>query len=378
MLLVAATAANFAVAQNAKVTTASNYLRQGDLMKAKSAIDAAAVHVKTQGKPKTELYKGKVYYAIAMDTTAKTAAARPGALETAKNSFLYAKKNDDGRVDMAEVTKYLLNFVYPAYYNRARNAYSSKDFIVASESFAACGEIKMAYQDKNGNPVLDTAAWYYAGSAALAAKEYDKSIEYLNKIAQTDFEDGAVFARMASAHLAKNDTASAMAVMADGRSKFPDNQDLLIKEFNLYVEMGKNEDAIANINQALAQNPDNDAFVHIRGKLKESTGDLEGALADYKKALEINPENKDANYDLGAYYVNGSIEVVEKMNALPLSAEKEYQALKSELDGMYKSALPYLEKAYAVDPENEEVKTVLMQLYSKVGMLDKYQELKNK
>lgn len=372
MLLVAATATNFAVAQNAKVTTAGNYLRQGDLMKAKTAIDAASEHVKTKGKAKTEVYKGKVYYAIAMDTTASTAEARPGALETAKNSFIFAKKNDDGRINMGEVDKYLVFDIYNAYWNQAATTYKANDYALASESFKSCAEIKEVYGD------LDTAAWYYAGNAAMAGEDYPKAIEYLNKITDTDFEGGAVFSRLASAHLAQNDTASAMAAMTDGRSKFPDNQDLLIKEFNLYVEMGKTEEAIKNIDEAIEADPTNDNFIFVRGKLKESNGDFEGAVADYKKAIEVNPNSLDANHELGALYVNSSREIVEKMNALPLSAEKEYDALKSELDAMYKTALPYLERAYELDPENEEVKTVLMQLYSKVGMLDKYQELKDK
>lgn len=371
MLLAAATATNFAVAQNAKVTTAGNYLKQGDLMKAKTAIDAAAVHVKTQGKAKTEVYKGKVYFAIAMDTTAKTAEARPGALETAKNSFMYAKKNDDGRINMGEVNKYLMVDIYNAYWNQAAATYKSQDYAVAAESFKSCAEIKATFDQ------LDTAAWYYAGNAALAGEDYDKSIQYLNEISHTDFEGGAVFSRLANAHLAQNDTAAAMQAMTDGRRKFPENQDLLIKEFNLYVEMGKNEEAIKNIDEAIAADPTNDNFIFVRGKLKETTGDTEGAIADYKKAIEVNPESLDANHELGALYVNGSREIVEKMNALPLSAEKEYDALKAELDEMYKTALPYLERAYELDPENQEVKNVLMQLYSKVGMLDKYQELKN-
>jgi tetratricopeptide (TPR) repeat protein len=103
---------------------------------------------------------------------------------------------------------------------------------------------------------------------------------------------------------------------------------------------------------------------------------LAGAEADYKLALEIDPENLDANHDLGALYVNQSISIVEEMNNLPLSATKEYDKKKAELDAIYAKALPYLEKAYELDPSDTEVQNILMKLYLRTNDTEKYNKIK--
>jgi len=172
------------------------------------------------------------------------------------------------------------------------------------------------------------------------------------------------------------DTTQAFTTLAEGRQAYPENQELLITEFNLYVETGQNEKAIANIDKAIAANPNNASYVFVRGKLKETSGDLAGAEEDYKNALVIDPDNLDANHDLGALYVNQSISIVEEMNNLPLSATKEYDAKKAELDAIYAKALPYLEKAYELDPTDTEVQNILMKLYLRTNDTEKYNKIK--
>ena len=76
-----------AIAQGAKVTSAGNYLRQGDLGKAKTAIDAADIHAKTKGTPKMLVYKGKIYYRLALDTTPELDAVRKDAIFTSATAF---------------------------------------------------------------------------------------------------------------------------------------------------------------------------------------------------------------------------------------------------------------------------------------------------
>lgn len=53
-------------AQSNKVLDAYNYLKAGKLDKAKAAIDAAALYPDTKDDPKTWLYKGNVYLALAI------------------------------------------------------------------------------------------------------------------------------------------------------------------------------------------------------------------------------------------------------------------------------------------------------------------------
>jgi predicted Zn-dependent protease len=54
----------------------------------------------------------------------------------------------------------------------------------------------------------------------------------------------------------------------------------------------------------------------------------------------------------------------------------KYDALKEELYGLYRKAVPYLETSYANEPEDKLVQQTLMQLYGKLGETEKYNKLK--
>ena len=351
-------------AQNAKVTTASNHLKYSQLRKAKTAIDEASVHPKTQGKPKTLVYKGKIYYAIATDTTGKFDDLKNGAIFIAAESFEEAKKKADSRTDVAELNKYLNFFVYNSIYDQAVGYYNGKDYANASKYFGKCAEIRAADQQ------LDTIAYYYAANAAAAGEDHDASIAYYDKIKDSGYEEGGVYGKIANQYKAKGDTAKAIELIGQGRAKYPDNQSLLITEFNIYVEKGETEKAIGNIDKAIAANPEKAAYYYVRGKLKESLGDVKGAEEDYKSTLAIEADHLDANHDLGALYVNESIAVVEEMNALPMNETTKYEAKKKELDDIYAKALPYLKKAYELDPSDTEVQGILKKLYLRSKDMD--------
>jgi len=357
------------LAQNAKVTTASNHLKYNQLRKAKTAIDEASVHVKTQGKPKTLVYKGKIYYAIAVDTSGQFDDLKKDAIFISAESFEQAKKSADARTDVAEINRYLDVFVYNKMYDIGVGHYNNKEYLDASKYFGKCAEIKSSFQ------ILDTVAYFYAANSAAAGEDHDASIAYYDKIKDSGYEEGGIYGKIANQYKAKGDTIKAIEVIGQGRTKYPDNQSLLITEFNLYVEKGETEKAIGNIDKAIEANPTKAPYYYVRGKLKESLGDVKGAEEDYKKTLEIEPEHLDANHDLGALYVNESISVVDEMNALPYNETDKYEAKKKELDAIYAKALPYLKKAYELDPSDTEVQGILKKLYLRSKDMDSYNKL---
>jgi tetratricopeptide (TPR) repeat protein len=369
LMMVAISGAAFS--QGAKVQSAVNYLKQNDLKKAKLAIDAASVHPKTSSWPKTWVNKGKIYYAIAVDTTPQLNDIREGAIFVAEENFKKAKKSPDSRTDMNEVHKYLYILVYNEIYNKGVGYYRASDYDNASKHFAACAGIREVYDE------LDTASYYNAANAAAANNKPELAITYYDKIKASGYENGAVYSRIAGQYKALGDSAKAIEAITEGRTAFPENQALLISEFNIYVEMGETEKAISNIDKAIAANPDNAAYYYVRGKLKESmeVPDNAGAETDYKKAIEIDPEHLDANHDLGAMYVRESTVIVDAMNALPYSDTKGYDKKKLELDAVYLKALPYLRKAYELDPSDTEVQTILKQLYLRSKDMDNYNKI---
>ena len=193
-----------AFSQGAKVQSAVNYLKQNDLKKAKAAIDAASVHVKTSTWPKTWVNKGKIYYAIAIDTTPELASIRENAIFIAQENFKKAKKSPDSRTDMTEVHKYLYILIYNEIYNKGVGYYRASDYANASKYFASCADIREVYEE------LDTASFYNAANAAAANKQPELAITYYSKIKESGYENGAVYSRIAGQYKAMGDNDDGM------------------------------------------------------------------------------------------------------------------------------------------------------------------------
>jgi tetratricopeptide (TPR) repeat protein len=168
----------------------------------------------------------------------------------------------------------------------------------------------------------------------------------------------------------------ALSTLNEGILKYPEDNTLLVSSINIYLQLDRVDDALASLSAAIDQEPTNASYYYARGTLYDKNADIEKAIADYEKAIELKPDYFEAYYNIGAIYVNQSGEIQEKMNELPFSAQKEYDALKAERDEKYKMAIPPLEKALEIQPDDAVAGQTLMQLYGKVGNNDGYNELK--
>ena len=103
----------------------------------------------------------------------------------------------------------------------------------------------------------------------------------------------------------------------------------------------------------------------------------------YAKSLEIKPDYFDANYNLGALYFNKAVQMVNDANDMwkpRMSKEESNKQSEMEAGGkaMFSTALPYLEKALDVDPEDRETLRSLRDIYARIGMDEKMLEVSAK
>jgi tetratricopeptide (TPR) repeat protein len=63
--------------------------------------------------------------------------------------------------------------------------------------------------------------------------------------------------------------------------------------------LGRNEEAIEELDRAANLDPNNPYRYSSRAYLKDRIGDLAGAIADYEKAIELDPEDAVAYNNLG-------------------------------------------------------------------------------
>jgi tetratricopeptide (TPR) repeat protein len=161
-----------------------------------------------------------------------------------------------------------------------------------------------------------------------------------------------------------------------GRSKFPENTALLKAELQIFFDNKEYDKALANLDEAIAQDPRNVVMYYNKGViLQTELNRLAAAIEAYQSALEIDSTYSDALYMTSIIYIDSANAIGKKMNELPLNANKKYKAFEKDQKAVFAAALPYLEKARKSNPTDSQVKNALMQVYRALKMYDKAKAL---
>ncbi len=395
-------------AQKQMVTSAWSYLKDGYLDDAKKAIDKAEANPQTAESFKTFWFKGQIYQELGSSKNKKYQALCDDCYEVAYESYMKALKynfvkpehrdidfstqaglmkfasilnqNNEANYESTEAFMDILFQRFPAlsnaFVNKGINAFQSNDFETSYNQFAKAIEIStLTFR-------IDTQIYYYASLAAMRSKKFEEAISLNDFLIQANYgvdnkEKVSVYVNQSMALKETGDTAKMLKVLEDGIAKFPnDNYPLVIEMFNYYVASGNSEKARDYINMAMANDPNNAQFLVIRGTLSQEMKDVASAEADFTKALEIDPNNYDAVYGLGALYINAAADTIEwadkNLPPTDFSAFEKYQDIAKDYQA---KALPYLEKALTIKPNDLQVLQILKELYYKAGKYEESQQM---
>lgn len=372
-ILIAVSASSISFAQKSQVVSAWNYLNNGELDKAKTAINTATNDETTKIMAKTWFYRGNIYLAIYNDSTRKKDF---NDLTEAYNSYIKAKEYDA----KGEFTIDLMNpWLEVAYYtfNEAVIPYNAKDYQKAYDNFMRVSEIYGIVNSTYKQNIIDTSASFYAANAAVKLGKYEDATKIYNELINNKhFEDPEIYTNLADIALAGKDTSAAIAQLDKGITKYPTDQNLRIKQLNLYLFSHRFNEVIDKLKAAIDKEPTRGDLYQALGSAYENTKDSSNARKAYEKAIELNPSDFVANYSLGALIYNRAVEKIKAMNDLPASDQAGYDKLKKEGDALLQKSLPYLEKARALNGKDIETLNALKELYARLNMMDKLEEIK--
>jgi tetratricopeptide (TPR) repeat protein len=135
---------------------------------------------------------------------------------------------------------------------------------------------------------------------------------------------------------------------------------------------------MVNLEKAMQIDKTNPTIFFAVGTIYDQLGNIDLAIDAYEKALELSPDYFEANYNLGALYVNMAADILDKANDLPLDAVKEYDIQKGKADEMLHKSIPYLEKSLDLMPEDVNTMVSLKEIYTRLGMTDKLKVIDEK
>lgn len=354
--------------QSNKVVSAFNYHRYGKLDQAKEAIDEAVQNEKTIGDAKAWFYRGNIYLDIANSTDEKFRALDPDPLAVAYESYQRATQLDSKGEYKIDITKNT-SMLAESYYNLAVVNYNLKDFKTAALKFEKAFEVNQSIG------YIDTTSMYNAAVSASIGGENGMAKDYYQQLLAMKYYRPDIYSSLAEVYKSEGDTAFALKTIQKGREMFPEDFNLLIAETNIYLSTSEKEKAMADLEKALQIDASNPSIFFAVGTIYDQMGDFEKAESAYKQALLLNPEYFEANYNIGALYVNEAADIQDKANDLPLEAVKEYEVEKAKADDLLKESIPYLEKALELNPEDVNAMVSLKEIYTRLGMTEKLQKI---
>lgn len=370
-------------AQKANVKGAERIAdKKGDYKEARTLIKAALENEETKADPKTWYVAGFVEESnFTLENNKQLQGVEPNkelmntALMDMFNYYVATVKMEspDG-VKLGKYSKkvkdaFQTNLLY--FINAGGYYMEKKDYKKALEAFDKFKQIKrmpmfagtpVAQADSNSMMVDFFAVInaYQTGDKAL-------SIKLAEEIKSVEYRRNDLYQILSQTYLEAGDTVNYVATMKEGLSLYPNESYFSVNLINTLIQTGKSEEAIALLEQSIEKAPTNAQLYDVMGKLYEPTNEAK-ALECFAKALQIDPEFAEANFNMGRVYYNQAV-AIKSGDKIDATTDKKAEEL-------FRKALPFLEKAYAKDPDTAYY--VLSTVYYNLKMSKEHDAIKAK
>lgn len=393
-----------AFAQKKEIRNAGKAVDKGNYSEARSLLNQAEPMLsgaRDRDKADFYLYKGQAYLGTGENASLED-------LMTAAEAFKQAQQlgSDEAAGGLAGVTNALVQ--------SAINDQNAQNFEQAADKLYAGYQINKQ----------DTVYLYYAASNAVNAKNYDKALEYYETLKDVGFtgieteyvatnketgeeevmnqaqrdlmvkageytnpqdrtsepKSGEIAKNIALIYISQGKEDQAIAAIEDAKAANPGDTSLLQSEADMYYKMGDKAKYQEIMQEIVKNDPNNPTLYYNLGVTAFEAGDNLQAIEYYNKALELDPTMTDARLNIAAAILGAEPAIVEEMNSLGMSKAdtQKYDELAEKRKNLYREALPYLEKVLENDPDNREALQTTMNIHYQLGNTEKADALQEK
>jgi len=359
-----------------KVSKADLALTAGKLDEAKAEIDLA-FEVNDKGKITTSAKnwytRGNIYKAI-YTNDGEYKDLDPDAIVKAAESYQKAIELE------GKATGYYTVFadqeirgLYGAAIDAGAVAYQEENLEVAFAEFSNALKVEPG----------DSIALLYAGSVAQELDDIDNALKLYETMVEEDVAPETVYSTIIYFYkTAKEDPETAMKYNDLAIKKFPENKTFIQEKIVYLITEGRSDEAEKQLLSEIEVHPDDPLLQFELGYLYDEQDNDEKALEAYGKAFEIDPTYYDAIFNFAIVHYNKAADIIKEFNEKPLGSNysaaayaKEEKATYDKAAKYFKEALPHLEKAYELKPDDVKL---MGGVYNQLGMTDKYDEVSKK
>jgi tetratricopeptide (TPR) repeat protein len=323
-------------AQNAAVTNAILYQRDGNLLKAKQSIDQACENEKTKSQAKTWYYKGFIYSDIYKSDKVEVKEQAPDALKESTNALMKAEeleKNPNG-----EYTKLAENQLQENWVNLVNRGIA---YFQTQKYQDALDMYEMAIQIKPS----DTTAYVYGAFAAEGLKKDEIVQKYSNKLLAMNYKSLYVYSNVINAALNKKDYPKALELCQKALADFPNERTLLQMRTLAYSDGGKIDEGIEVLKNELKTKSYDIELLTNLAVLYGYKKDNEKAMEVYTKIIAIEPHNFFANYNASVINFEKGKELYKKNDTAGANT-------------LFKKSLENAKRAKALASEDNDIESL--------------------
>lgn len=264
------------------------------------------------------------------------------------------------------------------------NLYNGGVFFVKNKQWGAANRLLAMYIDValvdyfgdekivNGTRLPRAAFWSMASS--YESKEYDKVFRY-QTIAEADsanFDYALQYEALAYSEL--RDTTNYIKSLKRGLKESAFSDYFFSRLADLLNESHKYQEAYELNDSLLALRPNNKLYLLAQTVVLFNQNQYDRCLDVANKLLDLDSNNIQASYYVGLCWFNKGVGYENTLSPNPTSAE--YKKRTQEVNRMYQTAMPYLERYKDANPNDKEKwQAPLYKIYFSLNLVDKLNEL---
>jgi len=369
------------------ITLANTYLNNEKYAEAKQAIDDAFQNNEVIDNPRAWYTKARVYHEI-LKSEDPAFDAYKADYEDFVNQVIGAYQKTQSLTESTNNLHVLafnqIEILWASGINTGVASYQKNKFEEALLSF------KVAIASKPA----DTLAYLYAGLSAQNAGLYAEAIEkYLALRPYARLSTEAYNGVIVSSQAMGAPYEDQLGYVREARIEYPNHFPYVIQEVRILVRLNRFSEAEEILDQAFIDYPNNPILIirqadlydrifkaaYINNEPDRSEHYFVKAENKYQEYLTIYPDDFTANYN---YSVMLNEQANRRYAQIKLMSKEDYlengKKIEKEGHDWTRKALPYMEKAYEVNAEEEKVVVALMVYYERLGLNDKLKALNEK
>ena len=243
----------------------------------------------------------------------------------------------------------------------------------------------------NGDNIFNSGMLWTMHAASLQGEEamaaFAKGEQLFSEVIAKGYTDanGNIYYYLFHCYYGQKDKNSeeylpkAKEALLTGIKLFPKNNTILDGLMQFYTAeegVGDPAELTSMIENSLKDDPTNYDLWFGRGRVYNAIKNYDECIKSFEKCAELRPDAFDANFYMGYFIIEKANDAVTKLNSNTGMSYDEYEIENSKINLIYAEAIPWLEKAHAINPSDvatiEYLNSLCFRLRDMDGMMYKY------